>query len=60
MMGNQNYLILRIILETDSSLISARVAKSNSDQSSLQLSDQTLSQVWKQAQEQVAKGWFGK
>jgi hypothetical protein len=50
----------RIILETDSSLIAQRVAKANSDPSSIPIADQTLSQVWRQAQEQVARGWFGK
>ena len=48
----------RIILETDPSIISARVSKANSDISSIPIADQTLSQVWKQAQEQLTRSFL--
>ena len=48
----------RIILETDPSIISSRVAKANTDISSLPIADQTLSQVWRQAQEQLTRSFL--
>jgi hypothetical protein len=47
-----------IILETDPSIISARVSKANYDISSIPMADQTLSQVWKQAQEQLTRSFL--
>lgn len=63
MMGNSRPIIAqvtlsRIILETDPAIISGRVAKANTDISSIPIADQTLSQVWRQAQEQLTRSFL--
>jgi hypothetical protein len=46
-----------IILETDAGMVTSRVTKQAQEQS-LPLADQTLSSVWKQAQEQLTRSFL--
>jgi hypothetical protein len=46
-----------IILETDAGIVTSRVTKQAQEQS-LPLADQTLSSVWKQAQEQLTRSFL--
>jgi hypothetical protein len=48
----------RIIMETDGAAIAARVTKRQGEGDHVPLQDQTISQVWKSAQEQLARSFL--
>jgi coatomer subunit zeta len=47
-----------VLLETDSGIITSRVTKQAQESSSLPIGDQTLSSVWRQAQEQLTRSFL--
>jgi hypothetical protein len=47
-----------IIMETDAAAIAARVTKRSDEGDNVPLQDQTISQVWKSAQEQLARSFL--
>lgn len=45
-------------METDASTIAGRVTKRQGEGDNVPLQDQTISQVWRQAQEQLARSFL--
>lgn len=59
MMGIKVILIFdSIVMETDGAAIAARVTKRQGEGDNVPLQDQTISQVWRSAQEQLARSFL--